>query len=98
MILYISGPMTGHPEFNYPAFHAAETKLRDAGHTVLNPARQPKQATWEDYMRADIAAVVSADGVALLPGWRTSRGARLEHHVAAELGLEIKDLVDWLTW
>ena len=98
MILYISGPMTGLPEHNYPAFHAAEARLRDAGHNVLNPARQPAQASWEDYLRRDLTQVLAAEGVALLPGWRRSRGARLEHHVAAELGMDIRDLHDWLTW
>jgi Domain of unknown function (DUF4406) len=98
MILYISGPMTGMVDYNYPAFHAAEAELIKVGHTVLNPARQPLQESWEDYMRHDLTQVCAAQGVALLPGWRASRGARLEHHVACELGMEIKDLHDWLTW
>jgi hypothetical protein len=27
------------------------------------------------------------DGVALLPGWQDSRGARIEHQLATQLGL-----------
>jgi hypothetical protein len=36
---YISGPMRRVPEYNYPAFFAAEKALQDAGWEVLNPAR-----------------------------------------------------------
>ncbi len=36
--IYISGPMTGYPEYNYPAFMAAEKKLRSLGHGyIINP-------------------------------------------------------------
>lgn len=38
MRIYVSGPMTGKPEFNYPAFNAAAKRLRDEGHFVINPA------------------------------------------------------------
>ena len=38
MKIYLSGPMTGLPEYNYRAFHAAARKLRSLGHTVINPA------------------------------------------------------------
>lgn len=37
--LYIAGPMTGLPEFNYPAFMEAEKRLNDMGYKVENPAR-----------------------------------------------------------
>lgn len=36
--VYIAGPMSGIPEWNYPAFHAAAKKLRDEGYTVYSPA------------------------------------------------------------
>lgn len=38
MRVYIAGPMTGLPEYNFPAFHAAAKAWRDAGWEVLNPA------------------------------------------------------------
>lgn len=43
MILYIAGPMSGRPEFNYPAFLAAEHDLKSHGYDVLNPARVDEQ-------------------------------------------------------
>lgn len=38
-VAYISGPMSGLPELNYPAFFAAEDRVKDQYSKVLNPAR-----------------------------------------------------------
>lgn len=52
---------------------------------------------WEDYLRADLIAMLhTADGLAMLPDWESSRGAQLERHVATALGWEVKDWTDWL--
>lgn len=36
--IYDSGPMTGLPGLNFPAFDAAAKQLRAAGYDVVNPA------------------------------------------------------------
>ena len=36
--LYIAGPMTHRPAFNYPAFDAAAADLRSRGYFVISPA------------------------------------------------------------
>lgn len=38
--IYIAGPMSGYPEWNYPAFHEAAKKLRSEGWTVYSPAEK----------------------------------------------------------
>lgn len=100
-IVYIAGPMSGLPESNYPAFNAAEGRLLVAGHQVLNPTRLNEDTPeitrdWAWYMRGALKMVTDAEGIALLPGWADSRGARLERHVGMQLGLRIRELSDWL--
>ena len=90
--VYLSGPMTGLPDFNRPAFHAAAAALRAQGHVVINPAEVDlgPAATWADYMRIHLAEIARrVTQVFVLPGWESSRGAQLEVHVARSLGLPV---------
>ena len=90
--VYLSGPMTGLPDFNRPAFHAAAAALRAQGHVVINPAEVDlgPDATWVDYMRVHLAEIARrVTRVFVLPGWESSRGAQLEVHVARSLGLPV---------
>jgi hypothetical protein len=90
--VYLAGPMSKIEGWNYPAFHAAAERLRRQGYTVVNPAElhaSPDTITWEEAMRVDIPALMACDAIALLPGWKESRCARLEAFVAQEVGIRV---------
>lgn len=99
--VYIAGPMSGLPDFNYPAFFKAADDLKAAGYEPINPARQrpdvPHQgAKWIDYMRLSLRDIADADGIALLPAWEDSRGARIECWLGDELGFDVRPIGEWL--
>lgn len=94
---YIAGPMTGRPDWNYPAFMEAEAWLRERfpGDTVLNPTTQFDGDTTlprGTYLRHALANVASCDRILLLPGWTDSEGACLEvvagYHCGVEFSLK----------
>lgn len=90
-IIYLSGKMTGMPDFNYPVFNAAADKLRSLGHTVLNPADNPAPGcgTWQGYMRLAVAQLVQCECIVLLPGWAESKGAMVEYELARVLDMDV---------
>lgn len=98
MRLYVSGPMTGIPEHNFPAFRQASANLAEVGYEVLDPSRHGADPafSWEDYLRRDLADVLIVDALALLPGWEASRGATLEVHVAKALGMPCQPVEEFL--
>lgn len=98
MKLYISGPMTGIADFNYPAFHAAKKLLQARGYDVISPADLPINAAldWIDYVIEDIDSVFAVDGIATLDGWERSRGARIECRIAVGRLIPIEPLAHWL--
>lgn len=97
--LYLSGPMLGVAEHNFPAFHRAARVLRRADYVVRSPAEFAPSTTHRppdrtEILRRDLVYLVACDGIALLPGWRGSRGATFELLVAAQIGLQIFEFVD----
>lgn len=98
MKVYIAGPMSGLPDFNYPAFFKAAERLRAAGYEVENPAENKPEGTasWQAYMRMSLVQISRVDGIALLPGWQESKGASLEVHIAEALGLTLWGVDQWL--
>ena len=91
-IVYLSGPMTGLPDFNYPAFNREARIQAGHGRIVLNPASTIGLDSWEwaDWMRAALKLQMEADVVHMLPGWRKSPGARIEHRLALILGQRVE--------
>lgn len=95
-VVYIAGPMTGYPDFNYPAFHAAEQVLSNDGLcTVINPARNHggrQDLDRDRYLRTALTQVMESDMIVVLDGWEDSRGAVLEVHTALELDTPVFEL------
>lgn len=102
--IYLAGPMTGKPHFNFPLFESTARELRALGWNIISPAELNSEAihqaaaastdgkldsdgkvggqTWGDLLSRDVKIVADAcDGIALLPDWETSRGAKLEAFV-----------------
>ncbi|HEY3432518.1 MAG TPA: DUF4406 domain-containing protein [Rhodocyclaceae bacterium] len=90
--IYISGPMSGLPEHNFPAFHAEAARLRDLGYEVVNPAeiQVPEGADWHACLRLDLKELLDCDGLVLIDGWEDSNGAHLEMHLAHRVGIKVK--------
>lgn len=98
MKLYISGAITGNANYKQE-FADARAKLESIGYEVCDPAAFgfPDDITWEAAMKYDIRKMLECDGVALLPSWRKSRGARVEARLAKDLGITARPLSAWLT-
>lgn len=102
--IYICGPMTSYPKYNFPAFDAAAVKLRARGWDVISPAELNRamgvdgdtEILPDNFLRNamcnDLAAVCRSHAIARLPGWEASRGAAVELALANYLGLEVIDV------
>jgi len=95
--VYVAGPMTDYPEYNYPAFYAAAKRLRlEYGWDVVNPAELDELTTEElgdstqlpAYLRRDFRELVECDGIVLMDGWEDSPGANAELCVARFLAMD----------
>lgn len=99
-LIYISGPMRGLPDFNYPKFNAVEEELTRNGWHVDNPAKigeefgTPEEINSDpellrSVMNAELATVKTCEAIFLLRGWERSVGAKKELAAALESGAEI---------
>jgi hypothetical protein len=53
MKIYLAGPMSGIPEFNFPAFNLAAARLRAEGHSVFNPAERDNERHGTDISKGN---------------------------------------------
>lgn len=90
-IIYLAGPMSGMPEFNWPVFKRAAKELREAGEEVRCPTESgaTHETSYHECLKADLGLLLECNAIALLPGWRVSKGATLEAFLAFVLGYNI---------
>jgi hypothetical protein len=101
MNIYISGPMSGMDNFNFPEFHRAAKRVREEGHNPINPAELPQLMFCDktaNYVPVPYSILldtcletiaIMADAILLLDGWENSNGACQELALAKKLGLQV---------
>lgn len=90
--IYLSGPMTGLPDFNYPKFNEVAASLRAMGHIVYNPAEFPHHGEFpirEAFAEYTAFICNRADTIVLLEGWEKSLGVSAELALAKNCKLEV---------
>jgi hypothetical protein len=95
--LYISGKITGDDNY-VQKFKQAEDVLLNGGYFPVNPVAHvpPKYASWDTAMRLVLKTMLDCDGVALLPDWKESKGAKIEARLASDLRMPVKPVEEWL--
>jgi len=90
---YLSGPMTGLPEYNYPKFERTTKILRSDGYKVLSPHENPpytgggdEHQKWLYYMDLCKTQVEQSTAILLMVGWPNSDGAVKELQWSINLG------------
>ena len=89
---YISGSISNNPQY-VSQFKKAENLLKGMGYEVFNPAAHFREDwSWNDYMKRDLRILLECDSIVFLKGWEQSKGAKLEHRIAADLGIKTLEL------
>lgn len=89
---YISGKISGLPyQIAVWEFAQAERLLLRHGQVFnpinISPLKEGK--LWKDYMIDCLSVLLECDAIYMLRNWKDSKGARIEHAIATELGLKI---------
>lgn len=88
--IYIAGPVTGVDGYR-ENFEKAEQILRRSGYEPVNPtaAGEVDGADYRYYINRGLRLLEDCDGIAMLPGFTDSPGARLEHRYAVTVDILI---------
>lgn len=103
--VYVSGPMTGLPQHNIPAFEYATHRLQGAGLRVLSPheghgtqlvlmleamgVKLTREQVYRICLPGDAQMVAEADYVVCLPGFESSKGGAWELQGGELMGVKI---------
>lgn len=109
--IYIAGPMRGKPLYNFPLFDEVAASLGRDGYEPVNPAELDRQAGFdpakghavtpefiEQARKRDLEALLTCDGILLLPGSENSKGAKAELAVAEWAGHKVYEWVNGVMW
>ena len=85
--IYLSGPISGVDNYK-ENFALAEATLHERwpDAVIINPAVLPEGLSNKDYIMTDLQLLSTANILALIPGWETSTGAKLEKLFAQYIG------------
>jgi hypothetical protein len=91
MKIYLSGPIGSNIEAARPKFEQAARQVEAFGHQPVNPFSNGlgNEDPWEKHIVADIAMLLSCEGIYLLKGWQGSKGSRIEKNIAEEQEIAI---------
>ncbi len=90
--IYIAGKVTGEdPALVKSKFAIAQIDLINQGHIAVNPIDVVKDfnTPWDIAMGKCLKALLSCQTAYFLKDWKDSKGAKVEHAFAKELGLTI---------
>ena len=99
MKIYLSGPITGVPDYK-TKFRVAADQARRYHESrtceeiqIVNPARiSIENGTHAEYMELCFMLLKKCDIMCMLPGWEKSFGAVQEYGYAKAKGIEIEEL------
>ena len=92
MKIYISGKISGTDLTETRKRFAAVAKaMKRIGVEPVNPLENglSEHDTWEAHIIKDIADLLHCNAIYMLQGWQESKGARIEHYIATEIGIPI---------
>lgn len=92
MKIYISGKISGTDLTETRKRFAAVFKaMKRIGVEPVNPLENglTEHDSWEAHMLKDIADLLHCNAIYMLQGWEDSKGARIEHYIATEIGMPI---------
>lgn len=92
MKIYISGKISGtNLTETRKRFAAVAKAMKRIGVEPVNPLENglTEHDSWEAHMLKDIADLLQCKVIYMLQGWQDSKGARIEHYIATEIGTPI---------
>jgi hypothetical protein len=92
MKIYISGAITNNPNSKAQFEKAKQTLLElNKGYEPISPMDLPHEhdQSWNAFMREDIKALMDCQGIYMIEGWTTSKGAWIEKTLAKSLDFKI---------